>query len=110
MGKLDATGCLSPVKKRSPRKVKKNQRNPQNWQKNKLKAARNSGKEYQYFSKTHKEIRTKQAAEIGPPCKCKRKCTDKLNSKNPEIIPTVFKHYWELGNYDLQTADLIKKK
>ena len=38
-----------------------------------------------------------------------KKCTDKLNELNPDIIPTVFDHYWALGNYNLQTADLIKK-
>ena len=60
--------------------------------KNIRKAARNSGQEYDYFSRTHKEMRTKKATEIGPPCTCKRKCTDTLNRKNPEIIPTIFKH------------------
>ena len=108
-GKLDKSGCLSPVKKRYLKKVKKNIRNPQNWEKNKRKAARNSGKEYDYFSKRHKEMRTKKAAEIGPPCTCKKKCTDTLNSKNPEIIPTIFKHYWEIRYYDMQTADSIAK-
>ena len=54
-------------------------------------------------------MRTKKAAEIGPPCTCKKKCTENLNRENPEIIPTVFKNYWQLGNYDMQTADLLGK-
>ena len=32
-----------------------------------------------------------------------------LNIKNSAIIPTLFKAYWELGNYDLQTAYLLGK-
>ena len=104
-----ATGCLSPVKKKLPKKSKKIQPNPQNWQKNKLKVARNSGKEYEYFSRRSKAIKTKKATEIGPPCTCMKKCTEKLNNSNPDIIPTVFKRYWDLGNYNMQTADLISK-
>ena len=104
-----ATGVVSPVKKKSPKKSRKIIANPQNWVKNKLKLARNSGKEYEYVSRRYKVIKTKKAAEIGPPCKCMKKCTETLNNSNPDIIPTVFKHYWELGNYNLQTADIISK-
>ena len=48
-----ATGCTSPVKKKSPRKNKKVLRQPQNWEVNKLKDAQNNCEELKYYSKTH---------------------------------------------------------
>ena len=33
----------------------------------------------------------------------------KLNTKNVNIILTIFKNYWAVGNYDMQTAYLIKQ-
>ena len=32
-----------------------------------------------------------------------------LNAKNVNIIQTLFKNYWAMGNYNLQTSYLIKQ-
>ena len=103
------TGCNSPVKKKSPKKSKKVLRNPQLWKKNILKSSRNSGQKYHYHSKTSGETKTHEAAKIGGPCDCSKKCTEILEKKNPRIIPTIFENYWGIANYDLQIADLVRK-
>ena len=75
--------------------------------KNLRKNARNSGKEYKYYSTKDKQVKTKKEAVIGPDCACKRKCMINLNTKNVAIIETIFKRYWAIGNYDLQTSYLL---
>ena len=32
-----------------------------------------------------------------------------LNTKNVNIIQTIFKNYWAMGNFDMQRAYLIKQ-
>ena len=68
---------------------------------------RNSGKKYKFYSRKQNKIIEKEQAKIGPVCECKNKCMTKLNEKNPEIIPTLFKEYWALEEYNLQTAYLL---
>ena len=78
-------------------------------EKNILKSSRNSGQKYHYHSKTSGETKTHEAAKIGGPCDCSKKCTEILEKKNPRIIPTIFENYWGIANYDLQIADLVRK-
>ena len=60
------TGCTSPVKKKNPRKTRKVVAEPQNWGKNLRKTARNTGKEYTYYSKTDKEMKKKNQQKLAP--------------------------------------------
>ena len=50
-----ATGCTSPVKKKSEKKTRKVVSNPDNWAKNVQKKLRNSGKEYKSYSTIEKK-------------------------------------------------------
>ena len=52
---------------------------------------------------------TVPARQIGPDCGCLQKCMIKLNAIDIVIILTLFKNYWALENYDLQTSYLIKQ-
>ena len=49
----------------------------------------------------------KEEAKVGPDCACKRKCMTNLNITNLAIIDTIFKSYWALGHYNLQTCYLL---
>ena len=104
---------LPPCTAVSPEKAKytKNSRirtlNTMDWQENKRKHNRNNGLEYQSKKKGNKDIiRTFPARKIGSPCPCKKRCFETLGS---EAIEKIFKNYWGLGSYDLQTADLQTK-
>ena len=81
------------------------------WQKNRKKSARNSGQTYLYHSKKQGEEgeKAKEAAKIGDPCGCTKACMESLDKKDPRIIQTTFKSYWNLPSYDLKTIDLIRK-
>ena len=103
------TGCNSPVKKKSPRKVRKKVCDPKNWVKNQKKRLRNAGEEYTFWCRKEKVYKTKTAATIGPDCGCTNECMKKLNTKNVNIILTIFEKYWALGHFDLQRAYLIKQ-
>ena len=82
-------------------------RNKDKWWNVVCKRKRNSGEAYQYKVKGNKElIRKVDTKKVGPPCKCKKKCFEKLGA---ETINTIFKDFWDLQNYDLQTTDLQKK-
>ena len=82
---------------------------PKTWIANKNKLARNCGQEYVTYSKTFKIMITVPARKIGPDCGCLQKCMIKLNEIDIAIILTLFKNYWALGDYDLQTAYLVKQ-
>ena len=56
------------------------------WQKNVLKAARNSGKEYKYKVKKTKQEKTKRARAVGNPYLCKRMCFDRIGRENLQSI------------------------
>merc|ERR1712106_827920 len=43
---------------------------------------------------------------IGPACSCKKKCFTLVGD---EGIKTIFKDYWGLKDYNLQTAELLKR-
>ena len=51
-------------------------------------------------------IRKAEARKIGPPCKCQKKCFDILGN---DAVNNIFKDYWALADYNLQTMDLQKK-
>ena len=74
------------------------------WKRNVRKELRNSGKEYITKNKDGSLV-TKPARKIGPPCKCLKKCYEKFDS---EAIKHIFKMFWTLGSYDLQSMYLAK--
>ena len=81
----------------SPSQARKRPRNPDNWAKKVAKRQRNSGLEYT-------SVVTKQvvaAKKIGPDCKCKRKCFEKVGNVNIEVI---FKDFYASACWDIQTA------
>lgn len=82
---------------------RKRQKKPEQWKSNSTKKKRNSGEAY-ISRKTNQEV---PARTIGPPCtsKCQKHCFDKLGA---EKIETIFKSFWENGNYDLQNVYLSK--
>ena len=93
----DATGVLSDMTNLpSPSQSRKRPRNPEQWQKNIAKRKRNSGEEYVSI-KTKKTI---SARKIGPPCKCKNNCFQKVGPNN---IKTIFSEYWSTGDWNTQT-------
>ena len=107
----DSDAIFSPIrqqKKRSDKSTRRRMRNEGNWFTNKNKIKRNSGVSYQYKVKSNTDIvREVGARKVGPPCQCKNKCFEKIG---PECIKKTFEEYWALGSYDLQNADLQKKK
>ena len=105
------TGCNSPVKKKvkCESKIRKKIRDPQNWVKNKRKLARNSGQTYSYWCKRGQKTITNKEAKIGPDCGCKQECMKKLNTKNLNIILTLFDKFWKMADFNLQRAYLIKQ-
>ena len=101
---IGETGCTSPVKKKSPKKTCKRQRNEKLWKVNVRKELRNSGKEYITKNKDGRLV-TKPARKIGPPCKCLKKCYEKFDS---EAIKEIFQMFWNLGSYILQSQYLAQ--
>ena len=66
---------------------------------------RNFGEAYESKTKTS-EIKEIPAAKIGPPCKCKDKCYDKLGQ---EAIKAIHEEYYKLPSYDFKTAYIQSK-
>lgn len=65
----------------------------------KRKRKRNLGQEYI----TVKSRKTVKPRELGPPCKCRNNCRQKLNNSHESI----FTNFWDLGSYDLQNSYLF---
>lgn len=105
---LSTTSNISspiPQKMRS-RKDKGNvrQRHVKDWLDTKRKSLRNLGKEYV----SRKGI-VKASKEMGPPCQCRMKCSDKLNNEQRKNI---FDSFWGLGDRHKQwtyLANLVTK-
>ena len=70
---------------------------------------RNTGQTYTYWCKKENKPITNKAATIGPDCGCTNECMKKLNTKNVNIILTIFEKYWALADFNLQRAYLIKQ-
>ena len=94
----------------TPKYTKQNRlrsKNKDGWWDEKRKKNRNSGLAYEYKVKGNLQVIKKaEARKIGPPCKCQKKCFDILGS---DAINNIFKDYWALADYNLQTMDLQKK-
>ena len=105
-----STAAASSGVKDKPKYTKKSRvknRTPKKWWNEQRKTKKNSGEAYPYKVRGNKTmIRHVAAKKVGPPCNCKKKCFDTLGGV---AINTIFKDYWGLGTYDLQTADLQKK-
>ncbi|XP_073969707.1 uncharacterized protein [Rhodnius prolixus] len=95
---MDVPILVSPVKKGVKRK-----RNVDQWKRNVLKKARNSGEAYQTHSQS-KSIRGPR--KLKPPCgqHCKLKCSTKFTA---EERMQLFSTYWALGDLNKQ-RDYIK--
>lgn len=82
------------------KKGRKRSRNPENWNQNKAKKLRNSGKAYQSVSKSKKQI---SGRTMKPTCseKCRLKCGDNIDTANRTEI---FNTFWKLGDISKQRA------
>ena len=60
------------------------------WKKNVAKAKRNKGQEYVSLA-TGKTVPERK---VGPPCKCSKKCYDRVGYQN---IKDIFHDYWNSG-------------
>ena len=98
---VGASGLVSPIKKKSPKKSRKRQRNENTWFRNEQKRLKNSGQPYQV--KKNNKLVTVPAKKVGEPCKCLLKCFEKFS---PETILEIFKNYWALGSYNKQSLHL----
>lgn len=78
---------------------RKRKRRPENWKQSIRKKMRNEGKAY-YSDVAKKQI---EERKIGPPCR--DRCFDKVTMP---VIEALFKEFWDIGNYDGQTAYLQK--
>ena len=74
---------------------------PETWQRNVRKAKRNKGDAY--FNVGGKFVAARQ---VGPDCKCKEKCFDKVGIDNIKII---FDAFWAMESYDTQSSYLLNR-
>ncbi|KAL1488803.1 hypothetical protein ABEB36_014599 [Hypothenemus hampei] len=74
------------------------ERKDENYEKHKRKRRRNLRTEYLASIKN----KCVKPCEIGSPCKCQKKCREKIN-KTEDII---FTKFWDLESYDLQNSYL----
>ena len=86
----------------SPSQATVRPRKPSAWKKNVALKRRNEGQEY-VSAKTGKLV---SARQVSPPCKCIKKCYEKIGEEN---IRDLFTHYWNVGNWNVQTAYLQKQ-
>ena len=77
--------------------ARKRPRNEDNWVANKVKKARNLGKEY--VSRMSGNL--VKARQIGADCGCTNCCFDKVGIEN---IKQIFKQYYDIGCYNIQCA------
>lgn len=82
---------------------RKRLRNPDLWQKNQAKRARNAGESYTSSSSTHKAV---AARVLQPPCneKCRMKCYSKFTEDQRKKI---FDAYWDLKDLQRQREFLL---
>lgn len=93
-----STSSMDPEKKR---KTRKRLRNPENWQRNKIKTLRNSGEAY-----TDWKGKKRPERQIKATCQnCRIKCTEKINEQQRNII---FRSFWDLKDVNRQ-RDYISK-
>lgn len=81
--------------------TRKRFRHTNEWQDNKNKKLKNSGKEYQ-------SVRSKkvcQAKQVGAPCTCAKKCFEKFSQDDRE---EVFNQFWNIGNHEIQWQHILK--
>ena len=96
-----------PEKLKYTKCSRRKSRNVDNRFTNKNKRLRNSGEQHQYKIRGDTErVINRKARQIGPPCTCKNKCFEKVGE---ETIKTIFKQFWALKDFDLQTANLVSK-
>ena len=89
--------------------TRKRIRNEQSWQKNIKKTKYNAGEEYQFKNKkgetftkpSRKELKEEKCCNSS----CRQQCSDNFG---PEDVKKINKHFWDLKDYDLQKAYLIK--
>ena len=81
----------------SPSGARKRKCDPDNWQRNIAKKARNEGLEY--VSKYRGT--TVAARRVGAPCQCSQKCFTLLGD---EAITAIHKDFWSTGDHNLQTG------
>lgn len=55
---------------------------------------------------SHGDIKVEAVRTIGPPCACNRKCFDRVGRDN---VKKIFKDFWSLSDWDMQTAYLQKQ-
>ena len=84
----------------TPRRPKKRLRKPGTWKRNAAKMKRAMGEEYQSPS-TGKVV---PARATGIPCRCQRKCFEKITDEEKKRILEAF---YGLGSKDLQDANLF---
>ncbi|CAH2094046.1 unnamed protein product [Euphydryas editha] len=75
------------------------------WIDNKRKCLRNLGKEYM-----SRKGKIQANRKMGPPCRCRKKCFDKLSEEQRKKI---FQSFWSLGDREKQwmyVANLVKKQ
>ncbi|CAL4091729.1 unnamed protein product [Meganyctiphanes norvegica] len=75
----------------------------QTWACNVRKNAKNHGLSYYTKIKGTNELREMPARKIGNPCNCKNKCFEKVTE---EGIESIFKHFWAMGDYNMQNSYL----
>ena len=75
----DESGATSPVKK-SPKKSRKWQRNPDQWFRQQQRKLKNSGQEYKTKNKNGEWV-VVPAKKVGEPCTCKQKCFEKFTTE-----------------------------
>ena len=85
--------------------------NTENWPRNINNKLKNSGKPYTYKrnkrgEETGKENVQVAAKKIGPPCHCKNDCFNKIGETGRNAI---FNAYWDLQDYNFQTAHIQKR-
>lgn len=73
--------------------------NKENYERVKRKRRRNTGLQY----KSKKTNKTVEPREMGPPCRCKNKCREKLENTSADI----FTRFWDLASFDLQNIYLF---
>ena len=90
---------LLPPDLSSPSQATVRPRRPYAWKKNIAQKRRNEGQDY-VSEKTGKLVSAKQ---VGLPCKCIKKCFEKIGEGN---IRDIFTHYWNAGDWNVQTGYL----
>lgn len=94
----DSSSSSQDVTKK--RKTRKRLSNPDNWQRNKIKRQRNSGKAY-----TDWKGKERPEKKIKASCTCRLKCVEKINEERRSVI---FKAFWDLKDINRQ-RDYISK-